>query len=152
MKLGPIAEWGLNLEKKTIPVNTENFQTNKFDNKNKTFLMLSNWISGKSKQDSDYKQVQKIIDIILKCEKMTFNNNSLNLNLAFNYGFKNEIQDVLEKIKSAKININLNGNISIVNDLDILSDNAGCFEILNNTSQYEWEGIADTSFDLDGDT
>ena len=29
MKLGPIAEWGLNLEKKKIPVNTENFQTNK---------------------------------------------------------------------------------------------------------------------------
>jgi len=29
MKLGPIAEWGLNLEKKTIPVDTENFQTNK---------------------------------------------------------------------------------------------------------------------------
>jgi len=29
MKLGPIIEWGLNLEKKTIPVNTENFQTNK---------------------------------------------------------------------------------------------------------------------------
>ena len=29
MKLGPIAEWGLNLDKKNIPVNTENFQTNK---------------------------------------------------------------------------------------------------------------------------
>ena len=29
MQLGPIAEWGLNLDKKTIPVNTENFQTNK---------------------------------------------------------------------------------------------------------------------------
>jgi thioredoxin reductase (NADPH) len=29
MKLGPIAEWGLNLDKKTIPVDTENFQTNK---------------------------------------------------------------------------------------------------------------------------
>jgi len=29
MKLGSIAEWGLNLEKKHIPVNTENFQTNK---------------------------------------------------------------------------------------------------------------------------
>jgi len=29
MKLGPIAEWGLNLDRKTIPVNTENFQTNK---------------------------------------------------------------------------------------------------------------------------
>ncbi len=29
MKLGPIAEWGLNIEKKMIPVNTENFQTSK---------------------------------------------------------------------------------------------------------------------------
>ena len=29
MKLGPIAEWGLNLDKKHIPVNTQNFQTNK---------------------------------------------------------------------------------------------------------------------------
>jgi len=29
MKLGPITEWGLNLDKKYIPVNAENFQTNK---------------------------------------------------------------------------------------------------------------------------
>ena len=29
MKLGPIADWGLNISNKTIPVNTENFQTNK---------------------------------------------------------------------------------------------------------------------------
>ena len=29
MKLGPIAEWGLNMDKKTILVNTENFETNK---------------------------------------------------------------------------------------------------------------------------
>ena len=29
MQLGPIVEWGLNLDKKTIPVNTENFETNK---------------------------------------------------------------------------------------------------------------------------
>jgi len=29
MKLGPILEWGLNLDKKTIPVDTKNFQTNK---------------------------------------------------------------------------------------------------------------------------
>ena len=29
IQLGPIAEWGLNLDKKTIPVNTENFETNK---------------------------------------------------------------------------------------------------------------------------
>ena len=29
MKLGPIAEWGLNMDKKTIGVNSENFETNK---------------------------------------------------------------------------------------------------------------------------
>ena len=29
MQLGPIAEWGLNLDRKKIPVNVENFQTNK---------------------------------------------------------------------------------------------------------------------------
>ena len=29
MKLGPIAEWGLNMDKKTIQVNSENFETNK---------------------------------------------------------------------------------------------------------------------------
>ena len=29
MKLGPIAEWGLNMNKKTIEVNAENFETNK---------------------------------------------------------------------------------------------------------------------------
>ncbi len=29
MKLGPIAEWGLNMEKKAISVNSDNFQTNK---------------------------------------------------------------------------------------------------------------------------
>ena len=29
MKLGPILDWGLNLDKKTIPVNTDSFQTNK---------------------------------------------------------------------------------------------------------------------------
>mgnify|MGYP001299773221 CR=1 FL=1 len=29
MKLGPIADWGLNMDKKTIAVNSENFETNK---------------------------------------------------------------------------------------------------------------------------
>ena len=29
MKLGPIAEWGLNMNKKTIQVNSKNFETNK---------------------------------------------------------------------------------------------------------------------------
>jgi len=29
MKLGPIADWDLNMNKKTIEVNSENFETNK---------------------------------------------------------------------------------------------------------------------------
>jgi thioredoxin reductase (NADPH) len=29
MKLGPIADWGLNMNKKTIEVNAKNFETNK---------------------------------------------------------------------------------------------------------------------------
>ena len=29
MQLGPILDWGLNIDKKTIPVNTETFETNK---------------------------------------------------------------------------------------------------------------------------
>ena len=28
MQLGPIANWGLNIDKKTVDVNTENFETN----------------------------------------------------------------------------------------------------------------------------
>ena len=48
-----------------IPFVTEKiWLKNKFDNNNKNFLMLSNWISGKSKKDKDHNQVQKIINII----------------------------------------------------------------------------------------
>ena len=35
--------------------------------------------------------VQEVIDIINKCERLTSEHTLLNLNLAFNYGFKNEI-------------------------------------------------------------
>ena len=28
MQLGPILDWGLNINKKTVEVNTENFETN----------------------------------------------------------------------------------------------------------------------------
>ncbi len=48
-----------------IPFVTEKiWLKNKFDKKNKNFLMLTNWISGKTKKDNDHKQVQQIIDII----------------------------------------------------------------------------------------
>ena len=41
----------------------------------------------------------KILELIDHCEYETENNSELNLNLAFNYGFKNEIQQVLQKFK-----------------------------------------------------
>ena len=50
---------------------------------------------------------KKIIDIFNKSEKISYKNKSLNLNIAFNYGFKNEIKDILKKINSDGININL---------------------------------------------
>jgi len=54
---------------------------------------------------------KKIIEIINKCEDLTCNNNELTLNLAFNYGFKNEISDVINKIIKSKKKINLKNEI-----------------------------------------
>ena len=54
----------------------------------------------------------KILKLIDHCEYETKKNNQLILNLAFNYGFKNEIQQVLQKIKD-------NALISIKNSEDV---------------------------------
>ena len=54
----------------------------------------------------------KILNLIDHCESETKNNNKLILNLAFNYGFKNEIQQVLKKIKhNPSINIDRHEDI-----------------------------------------
>ena len=55
---------------------------------------------------------KKILKLIHHCEHETKNNKDLTLNLAFNYGFKNEIHDVLKKIKD-------DTSISINSDKDI---------------------------------
>ena len=48
----------------------------------------------------------KILKLIDHCEYETKNNNQLTLNLAFNYGFRNEIEQVFQKIKEdSSINI-----------------------------------------------
>ena len=54
----------------------------------------------------------KILKLIDHCEYETKNNSELNLNLAFNYGFKNEIQQVLQKLKD-------NSSLDISNPEDI---------------------------------
>jgi undecaprenyl diphosphate synthase len=54
----------------------------------------------------------KILKLIDHCEHETKENKQLILNLAFNYGFKNEIQQVLNKIKNDRlINIDNSKNI-----------------------------------------
>ncbi len=54
----------------------------------------------------------KIIELINYCEDKTKENNFLYLNLAFNYGFKDEIRQVLNKILNNK-NLKLNNEIDI---------------------------------------
>ena len=54
----------------------------------------------------------KILNLISHCENETKNNNQLILNLAFNYGFKNEIQQVLQKVKdNSSIRLNSSEDI-----------------------------------------
>ena len=48
-----------------IPFLTEEiWLKNKLDNSKKNYLMLSNWITGNSKKDKNFKEVEKIINII----------------------------------------------------------------------------------------
>ncbi len=57
---------------------------------------------------------KKILDLINHCEKETKKNTGLQLNLAFNYGFKDEIKYVLSKFINNK-NIDLNNRRNIDN-------------------------------------
>jgi len=48
-----------------IPFVTEEiWLKNKLDNSKKNYLMLTNWVTGKPKKDKDFKEVEKIINII----------------------------------------------------------------------------------------
>jgi len=53
----------------------------------------------------------KIINLINDCENKTKNNKKLFLNLAFNYGFKDEIKDVLSYVLINKLNLENEENI-----------------------------------------
>ena len=55
---------------------------------------------------------KKILQLIEHCENKTIDNNQMLVNLAFNYGFKDDIKQVLEKIKD-------NSLIKIDNEEDI---------------------------------
>ena len=61
----------------------------------------------------------KILDIFENIEKLSLNNNTLNLNIAFNYGFKDEIKKVLKKVKDNSLEIDLNNEQEIDKLFDI---------------------------------
>lgn len=61
----------------------------------------------------------KILDIFENIEKLSLNNNTLNLNIAFNYGFKHEIKKVLKKVKNNSLEIDLNNEQEIDKLFDI---------------------------------
>ena len=62
---------------------------------------------------------KKILDIFENIENMSLNNNTLNLNIAFNYGFKYEIKKVLNSVKDNSLKINLNNQQEIDELFDI---------------------------------
>ena len=84
-----------------------------------------------------------ITQIFKKAETTSKDNNALNLNIAFNYGFKEEIKMVLEKYKKNKNNIDINNTKEINNlfflgpfpDPDILIRTGG-YKRLSNFIMY----------------
>ena len=57
----------------------------------------------------------KILKIFQNIEESSLNNKNLILNIAFNYGFKNEIKDILKKITNSEVNIKLDNENDINN-------------------------------------
>lgn len=86
---------------------------------------------------------KKIVDIFNNIEKLSINNKTLNLNIAFNYGFKNEIKNILHKVNSDKLFINIDSdeeikklfNLGEFPDPDLLIRTGG-FKRLSNFIMY----------------
>ena len=85
----------------------------------------------------------KIIKIFNTIEKQSSKNKSLNLNIAFNYGFKEEIKKILHKVKNFDNKININDENQIkklfylgaIPDPDILIRTGG-YQRLSNFIMY----------------
>ncbi len=86
---------------------------------------------------------KKIINIFNEIESLSLNNKNLKLNIAFNYGFKEEISKILKKINNNKNMINLEDKNEINNlfylgsspDPDILIRTGG-YKRLSNFIMY----------------
>ncbi len=86
---------------------------------------------------------KKILEIFNNIEKLSCNNKKLNLNIAFNYGFKNEIKNIFKRILIEKEIINLDKEEDIdklfslgsIPDPDILIRTGG-YKRLSNFIMY----------------
>jgi len=86
---------------------------------------------------------KKILEIFENIEVKSINNKNLNLNIAFNYGFKDEIKNILNFIKDEKNNFDLKNEKDINNlfflgsvpDPDILIRTGG-YKRLSNFIMY----------------
>ena len=86
------------------------------DNFSKTFNDLIEDKGVRIKIFGSRKNLPKnILEIFESIEKTSTNNKNLNLNIAFNYGFKNEIKNIFHIISNNKTNINLLNNKDISN-------------------------------------
>ena len=86
---------------------------------------------------------KKILEIFDSIEKSSSNNKKLNLNIAFNYGFKEEIKNVIQKALENKTNLNFDNENNInelfylgsLSDPDILIRTGG-YKRLSNFIMY----------------
>ena len=86
---------------------------------------------------------KKIIDIFNNIEKISENNNQLNLNIAFNYGFKDEIKNILKNINNKRTIHNFENEkeinklffLGLIPDPDILIRTGG-YKRLSNFIMY----------------
>ena len=115
----------INLKNLTIfALSSENFNRSSidiiyniiYDNFSKLFDVLVNDRGVKIKIFGSRENLpKKILDIFREIENQSFHNKKLNLNIAFNYGFKDEIKNVLHKLQNTKINVNFNKEKDIRN-------------------------------------
>ena len=85
-----------------------------YDNFSKTFNDLVKEKGVKIKIFGNRKNLpSKILEIFQNIEESSLNNKNLVLNIAFNYGFKDEIKNILKKV------INKDSNIKLDNEKDI---------------------------------
>ena len=115
-----------------------------YDNFSKTFNDLVKEKGVKIKIFGNRKNLpSKILEIFQNIEKSSLNNKNLVLNIAFNYGFKDEIKQILKNIINKNVNIQLDNEKDLNNlfflgslpDPDILIRTGG-YKRLSNFIMY----------------